>query len=141
MSKINIKLFKEATVVCKSYGATISFGYTGEFSEVDVHERAIVIDLYEVKNVAHFWSLIFHELAHIHCFDNDIHYKFHADSLPDKEMAVYMRRMGLKVERFVDRLGKKLMREYGYTMRYVPAYNNKEDVEWLRNWIEETYPL
>lgn len=140
MTKINTSLFKKATKLCAAYDSTISFGYTGEGSEVDVNDRHIIIDLYEIKDLNTFWSMVFHELAHMYCYDNEIFYTYHYENLTEKEMGKYIRKMGLKIERFVDRLGMKLMKEHGFEIDYVPAYLSKEDVEWYKQWIEKTYP-
>jgi hypothetical protein len=139
--KITTKDFKKVTDLCKFYNTKVMFGYTGEGSEVDVEERLIVIDLLEIKNIRYLWSIVFHELAHIYCYDNDIYRIYHEDTLPEKEMAKYVRKMGLRIERYVDKIGSKLMKEHGFTFRYVPAYNNKKDVKWFRKWIEENYPM
>lgn len=141
MRKPNVKDFRKASEVCRSFDSTISFGYTGEGSEVDVDERAIVIDLEETKSMNLFWSLVFHELGHIWCFDNDKYVIYHTDSLSEKEMAKYMHRNGLRIERYVDKIGKRLAKEYGMSFRYVKAYESKENIEWYRNWLRENYPL
>jgi len=141
MAKINTKLFKEATAICKALDITINFGYAGEGSTAWTKPRRIEIDLLDVKNINNFWSIVFHEIAHIYCWDNDIYYTYHADNLPKKEMAKYIRKMGLKVERFVDKLGEELMKEYGFNMRYVRAYRSKEDIKWYKDWIDKEYPL
>lgn len=141
MASPSKKHFKKATELCRTYQATISFGYTGEGSEVDVDTRQIVIDLSEMKNEHQFWSEVFHEIAHLYCYDNGIYYIYHHDCLSDKEMAKYVRRFGLKIERYVDKMGERLAKELGFRFRYKPNYQSESDAKWYREWIERTYPL
>lgn len=141
MAKIGVEIFQAATELCNAYNIDISFGYNGKGSVAHIASREIIIDTLHVNTKNKFWSIVFHELAHFYCWDNDIYYEYHADRLPKKEMAKYIRKMGLKAERFVDTMGEKLMKEYGFKMKYVKAYRSKEDVKWYKDWIEEHYPL
>jgi len=141
MRKPNLRDFKKATKICKVFQANIYFGYSGDGSEVDVETRDINIDLEEVKSINIFWSLVFHELAHIWCFDNEKYVIYHNDSLSEEEMAKYIRRNGLKIEQYVDKMGRKLGKESGIKFRFCPSYKTKKDKEWYREWIEREYPL
>lgn len=137
--KLSLKDFKRARDICIPFDATIAFSYTGEGSEVDCEGRHIIIDLEEVKSKAWFYSLLFHELAHIECYDKGIYYIFHHDTYSGKKMYRYMKKMALKAERYVDKLGKKNMKIYLPDLKHEGAYDSIEDVAWLRNWIEEEY--
>lgn len=140
--KPTLRDFKNATLLCAKYEALIYFGYTGDGSEVDVEFRDINIDLEEVNNMHIFWSLVFHELGHIWCYDNGKYVKYHQmNNMPEKEIALYIRRNGLRIEKYVDRIGKKLGKESGIKFRFRPAYKTKKDIKWYHAWIERTFPL
>lgn len=133
--------FKKATLICRGANANISFGYSGDGSEVDVEDRNINIDLEEINSINVFWSMVFHELAHIWCFDNEKYVIYHNDSLSEIEMSKYIRRNGLKIEQYVDKMGKKLGKESGIKFRFCPSYRTKKEKAWYRGWIEREYPL
>lgn len=139
--KPTIKDFKKASKVGDLFDVRISFAYTGDGSEAGVHEREITIDLEECPNTDYFWSFIFHELGHIWCWDNDKYHTYHADDLSPKEMGKYIRKNGLRIERYVDKIGRRLGKESGIKFTYKPAYKSKHDVDWYRQWIEREYPL
>ena len=119
--------FKLATTICLDFNATISFAHTGEGSEIDLPKRRILIDLEEVTSIEWFWSLIFHELAHMWCYDNDVYYIYHHDSLAPERMAIYVRKMGFKIEQYVDSEGAEWMKEYFPDMQYMPSYRDCEE--------------
>lgn len=142
MARPSIKDFKKATKICQKFNIKAYFAYTGEASEADVHERKIYIDLNETINLDWFWSLIFHEIAHVWCLDNKKYMYYHDCMNEDtKEFSLYVRKYGLKIERYVDKIGKKLGKESGIRFKYKPAYRSKKDIEWYHNWIEENFPL
>ena len=139
--KPNLRDFKKADEICKGFRAKVFFGYSGDGSEVDVEERHINIDLEEVSSVNVFWSLVFHELAHIWCWDNEKYITYHADSLSPKEMSKYIRRNGLKIEQYVDKIGERLMKDYFPDIPFMGCYESAGDVRWYRTWVKRNYPL
>jgi len=133
--------FKKASQIANQLDITCWIGYSGKASEADMDERAIYIDLNEAITIQQFWSLFFHELAHVWCYDHDKYYIYHNDALPHKQLGDYIRRMGLRIERYVDKVGKKLMKQYFPRMRYLPAYKSKTDVQFYKDWVKTNYPL
>lgn len=102
-------------------------------------ERLIELDHREVRTLQEFYSMTFHEIAHIHCFDHGLYYIFHHDALPAKSMAQYMKKMGVRVEKFVDKKGKELMQVYLPGVPFIGAYDDPKNVQWLRRWIKRNY--
>ncbi len=93
------------------------------------------------RTLQDFLSDIFHELGHIYCYQNDLYKIYHNDSLPKKELAIYMRKYGLRAERFVDSVGKKLMSDYFPDIPYIPCYQTPTSLKWYKKWINRNYPL
>lgn len=142
--KPNIRDFKKAASIGKQFEVDVHFAYTGEGSEADVEERYVVIDLDECPSIDYFWSLVFHEIGHVWCYDNGKYVKYHDIDYMNsnsKRFAKYIRRNGLKAERFVDNIGRRLAKESGIKFTYKAAYKSKRDVEWYRNWVERNFPL
>lgn len=134
-----LKDFKMATEECRLHNATIAFSYSGEGSEISCIDRDIIIDLNEATTKEWFWSLVFHELAHLECYDKGIYKTYHHDTLSGENMYGYVKKMALKVERYVDSLGEKNMKTLFPDLHFERSYNSMEDVKWLNDWIEETY--
>lgn len=136
---LTTKELRHASDICRSAGAIISFTYSGEGSGVDCADRKITIDLNEATTIEWFWSLVFHELAHIYCYDNNIYRTYHHDTLSGNEMLAYARKMSLRIERYVDNLGKKNMKKFFPGLKFERSYDNIEDINWLKSWVEVTY--
>ena len=103
-------------------------------------EKLIELDRREISTIQELYSMTFHELAHLYCYENNLFYIFHHDSLPDKEMALYMKKMGVRVEKFVDKKGKELMESFFPNIPFIGAYDDPKDVIWLKKWIKKNYP-
>ena len=134
MRNPRLKDFHKACMIAEEWNVQCMFSWTGDYCEVDVESRVITMDLNEVKNINHFWSLFFHELGHIWCWDNNKYDTYHSESVYPEELPKYMRRMALRVEKYVDKVGAKLMKDY------FPAYASKENIKWFQKYIQELYP-
>ena len=133
------KDFIEATQLCASHDAKISFAYTKDGSSVCCDERLIEVDLDESVSRAWFWSLVFHELAHLECYDKKIFEIYHHDLLPPKKMYKYVMRHGLRIEHFVDKLGAKNMKKHFPRLKFNYSYDNIRDIKWFYTWVKDTY--
>lgn len=72
-----------------------------------------------------FWSELFHEFAHAYCYENNIYPLFHKDVMPYMQRISYAIMFGYKIEKYVDRLGAKLMSIFLPDMRYSYWYRTK----------------
>jgi len=124
----------------KQFGVRVHFVKQG-WSSANGEKSLIEIDIREATTRSMMWSVVFHELSHIICYRKGLYKKYHHETLPPKKMAIYMRRYGLRVERFVDCMASKMMHEYFPKMKFVPTYCSKADVEWYKKWVKRTYPL
>lgn len=136
---INIQDLENIHSLCKSRKVFISFTFSGKGSEVCCVSRKIYIDLTEVLSLDWLYSLTFHELAHIECYDSKKYYIYHHEPLTKVEMFSYMKKMALRVERFVDKLGEFNMKKEFPDKIYMRSYESKEDIRFLRDWIDLEY--
>lgn len=84
------------------------------------------------KNFGRKVRTLFHELGHIHCYQNGIWSAYH-HAIPTNDLSKYqksvIRRTGLKAERWVDRWAAKEMKKYYPNIKYRFVYLNKENVK------------
>lgn len=140
-SEVTAKDRQNAVLICEAYDITCSFSVTGECSDVDIYTRDINIDMCKATNRSLFYSFLFHEIGHIYCYDNKKYIKYHSDCDDDlDEMSIYVRKYGLRAERFVDKIGAELMKLYFPDTEYQSCYSKAEDVKWYHDWVERTYP-
>lgn len=139
--EIVLQDFYDITEVCRLFSATISFEYTNRGSEVDVQTREITIDLTETTDLNWLWSLVFHEICHIRCLDEGKYLIYHEDNWSPEFMAKYVRRMGLRIERYVDRMGEEMMATYMPDLEYKHSYLDQAGIDFFNKWVEEEYPL
>lgn len=101
-------------------------------------ERIIKIDVREAQTIQELWSIAFHELAHIVCYEERLWAKYH-DLVPmsNKEYIRYILKYSLRAERFVDKLGSKLMSAFLPDIPFLDAYSNEEDVAWHRQYLKK----
>ena len=123
--------------VAKEYNVTLLLDDSIDSSECDVQNSIIRIATYRPMSMGDFYSEFFHEIAHIWCYRNERYIRYHTDDGDNK----YMHRIALRAERFVDKIGKKLMSDLFCDITYLPQYDDPEDVVDLKRWLDKTYPL
>lgn len=94
--------------------------------------REIVLELQEIYTLERLWSIVFHELCHIICYEEGIYYKYHHNN--NKK---YNIRYGLRIEKFIDRMAEKLMKDYLPGLEFKPCYGEAE-CDWYRDYIRNT---
>jgi len=104
---------------------------TGQSAEVSPFKKDTPITLFiKDKTGEQIVKSFFHELAHVHCIRNDIYPAFHGR----KGWTAFMKASvlhGLQAERYVDRLGKEMLKMWvplSVIGRWEKAYNNMEAV-------------
>jgi len=133
---MDIKHLKYAIDFLSVFDINLRFvkkGGSGAF----MHNRTISLDVNELVNVETTWSIIFHELAHIYCYDNNIYVNYHHDTWSNAKMHRY----GFKVERGVDNIAKKLMNIYLPDLTYIDVYDTIESRIWYKQWLNRNYPI
>jgi len=89
-------------------------------------------------NVPHneFLSLMCHEIQHVLCYRTNKWHNYHHNKASNS----YMRRMGLKIERWVDKKANEMFCEFFPDLEFVPAYETEEAVRYYRKWLDVNYP-
>ena len=136
VTKKDRKLVRE---FLKKFNVRVHFVRTGWSSAVE--GTLIEIDFKKTKTVQSLWSCVFHELGHIYCWRNDLYKIYHKEELSDKDFAIYIRKYGLRAERFVENLGKKFMKKYFPKIPYEDCYYDERGVEWYKKWVNRNYPM
>lgn len=131
--KSTIKQIKD---IADSYNVDLKFIRSG--GSACTHNTLIEIDLSECNSLDTFLSLFFHELGHVYCYNKNL-YEFYHKENDNRDKYSYMKKYGLRAERFVDRLGETLMKLYYPNNKFHKNYDTQEDVKDYYKWCEETY--
>ena len=70
------------------------------------------------------WSTVFHELVHVLCYNEKKYMRYHSGKPQTIE---YLRRMTLRVERYVDKRAEKLFNLFFPGYGYYRMYRTKRD--------------
>lgn len=120
-------------LVAKEYKVPVRLSrkVTGQRAEINPFEKNTPITIFVRGNTGdQMVKSFFHELAHAHCIRNNIYPAFHGKKGWTKFMKASVLH-GLQAERYVDRLGKEMLKMWvpiGTIGRWEKAYNNKEAV-------------
>lgn len=136
MFKPSLELKKNIKKISNDFSVTTK--YIKEGGSACFHNIIIEIDLSECNSLDTFLSLFFHELGHVYCYNNNL-YEFYHKENDKRDKYKYMKRYGLRAERFVDKIGEWLMSLYYPKSKFYLNYASKEDVEKFYEWCDETY--
>lgn len=136
MFKPNRETIRQVKDIADTYNVSINFIYSG--GSACTHNTLIEIDLSECNSLDTFLSLFFHELGHVYCYNNNLYEFFHKEN-DGRNKYSYMKKYGLRAERFVDKIGEKLMKSYYPNNTFYRNYDKPEDVKEYYKWCEETY--
>jgi len=76
-------------------------------------------------------SVFFHELAHIMCARNSIYHAFHNGTAKQRARAMVYH--GLQAERYVDKVGHAMCKEwFGTAIKWRKAYRNVNETYWFK---------
>lgn len=96
------------------------------------------------RDKSHLLGCFFHELGHTICYANDWYYNYHNDHLlkNNKNSKRLLRRIALRAERFVDKVGGKEFIKHYPDLSYPYFYSSKYAVDIFRKYyIEKHYKL
>lgn len=129
--ELNLYLLRTATNFIRlEYDVKLTFGLWGG-SEADMETEEIFIDLEECDSVDRFWSLVYHELAHVLCKREGKWAKYHSSNTPKS----YMLKYGVRAEKYVDKRAEELLWQDHPRLNYIPAYATAEDVQLYKDWV------
>ena len=138
--KIDKQCKEQVRYFLKTFGVRVRFVKKGWCSAI-VGENLIEIDLRETYTVQKMWSCVLHELGHIYCYQNNLYEIYHKENISPKKFAKYIRRYGLRAERYVDKVGERLMKDYFPDIPFIGCYSSEDSVKWYRKWVKRNYPL
>lgn len=136
------ELKKEIRDILKPFNVMVRFGkYANCGAHVSSGTIYMSTDKRFVWTLSTVWSSLFHELSHIMCFREGLYKKYHNLTDIDRQAVIYVRRYGLRAERFVDKKAKALMKQYYPKIPFWSAYSEEEGVDWYRKWVKKNFPL
>ena len=97
----------------------------------------------KIKNKGQFYSLILHELGHIHCYKKGIWKNYHLNTMDircmnNKQKSIKVK-IGFKVEKWIDNWAKKKFEELKLCKKYkfIGFYIDNE--KYAKKWYNEAY--
>ena len=99
-------------------------------------KRSIVLNIKPYSTIQGILSSLFHELGHCYCYDLELHKRYHHNICNQDETYYRMIcKCGLRAERFVDKVGKKLMKAYFPDIQYLRGYTKWGERWWKIVWM------
>ena len=141
--EITKELKKEIRNVLKIFNVRIHF-IDAPHSSADMKNNLIHLSKNNENTLQDTWSCVFHELCHILCHRQGLYKKYHHYTGYEnnyRQFALYMRKYGLRAERFVDKKAKALMKIYFPDIPFYAAYSQEYGVKWYGEWVKRSYPL
>lgn len=124
------KLIKELRKIAKMYGMKLytkpTMSCQGEYSH---NKKSAWINLDQEHDPL--VSTFFHELGHHIDYTEGKFVKFY----DNRSSLATLRAISLRAERHADKVGQTLCKKYFPSVRYEKAYRNREDVEWLKDYL------
>ena len=106
--------------------------YLENIAEYDDNTKTIIINSEYKNDIENLIPILFHELGHKHCFDNNIYYHYHNET--NSRLA---KLTALKAERYVDKWANKEMNKFNTGIEYPMFYFKKSRVEnFKKYWID-----
>lgn len=101
-------------------------------AEYDDNDKTIFVNTKYKNNPDILIPLLFHELGHKHCFENNLFYHYHMET----DLRLF-RLTALKAERFVDRWAKKEMKKYNLGIEYPMFYYDKDRTKYFKSIVNQ----
>src|ERR1700733_6503465 len=120
LNQFNIQLIIDNTIYCSG--------------QATCKERVIRINLNYNQTIDKFYSCLLHEFIHILCYDHKKYFNYHGCQVGDP----IVRKIGLKAERYVDKVAAKLFKQFFPELTYVYGYKDlSTDEISARDWFHE----
>jgi hypothetical protein len=93
------------------------------------------------RNEEKFFSALFHEIGHIHCYRNRIWPAYHYNGILTWAIAKEFKRTAFRAECWVDRWAKKEMKKYFPMLKFDGSYDfkTKKGKDFLDEYYESFY--
>lgn len=100
----------------------------------------IIINSKFKNNKQKFYNILFHEIGHIYCYQNNIWKNYHLNKiqLTKREKSLILK-TGLKAERWIDNWAEKEMKKWFPKMKYNKGYFLKSKTKLFKQYLKENY--
>jgi len=122
---------KRAKVLLRSYNINFRFLKTRTDGYTSFSKNRVAIGT--KVSIQYFWSLVFHELAHILNRRNRKYARYHRDYAA-KDV---IKKIGLRSERYTDKVAAQEMQKQKLGLRYLPGYSHPWQIKWYRQYCED----
>ncbi len=126
-----------ANRLLRPYKFKINIVYV-ENSSFSLENSRINMDYDRLETKQEFWSSFYHEFAHLICTFDLKYIKYHWSRelyiFEYEDWKPYYRKMALKIETYVDKLGEKMFYKHFKKMEYKQCYRTKYDKEFLKRY-------
>lgn len=131
-SKRLLDIMCDLELIAETYGVDVVFRYQERLGgEAISRKQKIKVYWNEYMSVQCLLSVFFHELAHCRNYINKKFLAFHSMTDPSRMTTEHIKLVlltGLRAERYTDKIGAKLMKEYYPEIKFI-AYYSKKGVE------------
>lgn len=119
----------ELVKISKQHGVKLKISRWSK-TKPGAHWNSDYITIYSRDDLGRAWylSAMFHELGHEYCYQNKKWTKYHNHDYNDN----YLRRMALKIERYVDKQVQLALKKYDPTIKFKASYSTKFGVNYLK---------
>lgn len=122
---------KKINIICEKYNVNLIFDDIDTIAYYDDNIKTIILNKKNKFKLIELIPIIFHELGHKYCFENNLFVAYHYET--DKRL---FKLTALKAERFVDRWAANEMKKNGFDFEYPMYYYNKNRVKYFKELIE-----
>ena len=106
--------------------------HLNNIAEYNDNLKTIIIKSEYKNNINDLIPILFHELGHKYCFDNNIFYHYHNET--NLRLA---KLTALKAERYVDRWANKEMKKFNIEIDYPMFYYHPNRVKHFKKYINQ----
>lgn len=140
--KVDRPVKKEIRELLKTFDVKVKFGHYA-YSSVSIRNNRISLSTNKNHHLTlqTVWSSVFHELSHILCFREGLYERYHNWDENDRQSVIYVRRYGLRAERFVDKKAKALMKIHLPDIPFWSGYQEERAKAWYDKWLDKNFPL
>jgi hypothetical protein len=125
MTKKQISKLKK---ICVEYGAKLVLKKLDSYGQYDDDKKIVYLHKDLIWNEKIVYSILFHELGHKYCCDNNIYVAYH-HSTGGKQAYILT---ALRAEKFVDNWAAKELKKRGFKFRYPYFYSVSSRIKKLK---------
>ena len=126
------KLLRDLKKILRAFNVKAEFSEKTDVSHATPHLESVKVGICGLST-QQIISTVFHELAHIVVFREGKYLDYHDTSRDlTKKKAKALLKTGLKIERYVDKRAKELMRQFYPDIQYFDNYKDPEVVAYYR---------